>query len=227
MAREQPIRHTAKRPSPAREYSVTHLFPGQGDFSVTTLLSALTDNRFLRHIFAGTFAEIDEAARLESLPAVGAMLLSDKPPNGRTLAAAPVGTVQLAMYGASLATHRALTEAGWTARTLVAVSFGEIAALTAAGALDPVDGARMACRLARCMASCEGGLLLLEAPESAVGTLIRSLPSADLAVACVNDPGETVVSGPEEGIRALADRAGAAGVVCRRLRLPFAPTTRR
>src|SRR5439155_1195899 len=51
--------------------------------------------------------------------------------------------------------------------------------------------------------------------------LLRGAGVPGIALACVNDPGECVVSGPLPALRALEELAGRQGVPTTRLRLPF------
>ena len=208
-------------PPGADSGTVVHLFPGQGDFSVSPLARAASAQPLVRSAVAEVFEEVDKAGAEYGLDALGPALLSSTPPTGRQLATAPVGTPQLALFGASVAVHRALWAAGLAPDRLVGVSFGEIAALTAAGVFGVADGARAACELARLLSSCEGGMTLLAAGEDAALSLIRRAQTPQVALACVNAPDETVLSGPLSDLsraEALAEREGLATT---RLRLPF------
>ncbi|MFF2808375.1 acyltransferase domain-containing protein [Streptomyces sp. NPDC058000] len=148
-------------------------------------------------------------------------LLSATPPSGRELAAGSVGTPQLALFCSSVAVHRALCSAGLVPDQVLGVSFGEIAALTAAGVFEVAEGARIACLLARQLAGCAGGMTLIGAGEDRTEALLRGAGSPDLALACVNAPDESIVSGPLPALRTLEGLAARQGVPAARLRLPF------
>lgn len=208
-------------PGPAGPPLVIHLFPGQGDFAVTPLVRAVREHSVVRAAVAGVFARIDGASAEYGIPALEPALLGGSPPSGRELAAAATGTAQVAMFGASLAIHRALCAIGAAPQRIVAVSFGEIAALTAAGVFDIAGGTHLTCRLARVLARCPGGLTLLGAGEFDAERLIAAAGAPGVAVACVNSPGETVVSGPVRSLRRLEEYAAGHGVPASRLRLPF------
>ncbi|MCB5908831.1 acyltransferase domain-containing protein [Streptomyces pinistramenti] len=155
------------------------------------------------------------------IPPLAKEMLGEDPPTGRELAARPVGTLQLALFCSSVAVHRALRSVGFGPDQVLGVSFGEIAALTAAGVFTLADGARIACLLARQLACCEGGMTLIGAGEDIARELLRAAGRADLAVACVNGPGETIVSGPLPGLWTLEEQAARRCVPASRLRLPF------
>jgi [acyl-carrier-protein] S-malonyltransferase len=200
---------------------VIHLFPGQGDFSVTPLVRAVRDHPLVRSAVAEVFAPIDEVSGEYGIPELGPALLSGSPPSGRDLAAAATGTAQVAMFGASLAAHRALCAVGAAPHRMLAVSFGEIAALTAAGAFGIAGGTHITCRLARVLAGCHGALTLLAASEAAAERLVTAAGARRVAVACVNSPGETVVCGPVRDLHRVERHAAERGIAATRLRLPF------
>ncbi|MFI9048010.1 ACP S-malonyltransferase [Streptomyces sp. NPDC053427] len=207
------------RENPPR--TVVHLFPGQGDFSVGPLVRTARTVPRVRAAVAEVFGQAEDVAAEFGIPPLADALLSDTPPGGRELAQGPVGTAQLALFCSSVAVHRALCGIGRAPDRAVGVSFGEIAALTAAGAFDVPGGARIACLLAHHLQRCEGALTLLGAGEARANSLLRETGSAAVVVACVNDPGETVLSGPLPEMRAAEERAQRQGLSVTRLRLPF------
>ncbi|MGP3975617.1 acyltransferase domain-containing protein [Streptomyces sp. 8N114] len=205
---------------PSREI-VVHLFPGQGDFAVSPLVRAARDHSVVRAAVAEVFAQVDAVSDAYGVPALGPALLGDAPPSGRELAAGPLGTSQVALFGASMAIHRALCAVGAAPHRMVAVSFGEIAALTAAGVFGVPDGTHIACRLARFLSRCRGGMTMLAAGNGEAERLIAAAATRRVAVACVNDPYETVLSGPVQELGRVEERAADQGVDAVRLRLPF------
>ncbi|WP_052709703.1 acyltransferase domain-containing protein [Streptomyces sp. NRRL S-495] len=209
--------------SPTITADVVHLFPGQGDFGLTALLRTLPRTGSLAHAVAEVFEEADVVAPEFDLPPIGPRLAGSAPLSVGALAADPPGTVQLALFGVSLAVHRALEADGCRAQRLLAVSFGEIPALTAAGCCSTADGARLACRLGQLLTGHGGGMTLLGAgPSAAARLLAEAGPGArTVVVACVNHSGETVVSGPLDGLAVVEHSAEARGIPARRLRLPF------
>ncbi|MFI5617665.1 acyltransferase domain-containing protein [Streptomyces sp. NPDC051567] len=212
---------TAPGEEEAMSYTV-HLFPGQGDFAVSALLRATAVSGPLRRAVAEVFEEVDEVAHERGLRPLGPWLLGDSPPTTRALAQAETGTQQLALFGTSVAVHRALSRRrGAPPDAVLGVSFGEIAALTAAGAFTVADGAAVAHDLAVVLTSCPGGLTVLACDEPRARSLLRAASADAVAVACVNDDTETVVSGPLGPLEDVEEQARDAGIGCARLRLPF------
>ncbi|GAA1941927.1 ACP S-malonyltransferase [Kitasatospora viridis] len=208
---------------PTTPSKVVHLFPGQGDFSLSPLVRLLPDAGTLARSVAEVFEEADSVAAEFDVVPIGPRLLGARPPSAGGLAAEAPGTVQLALFGVSLAVHRALEADGCRADRLLAVSFGEIPALTAAGCCSVADGARLACRLGQLLTGHGGGMTLLAAGLSATRRLldVGGAGAASVVVACVNHEAETVVSGPLDGLAVVERLAARAGVEARRLRLPF------
>ncbi|WP_034087017.1 acyltransferase domain-containing protein [Streptacidiphilus albus] len=207
------------RPVPAA--GVIHLFPGQGDFPVSPLARATRPGGALREAAFQVFEQVDQVAVERGCPPLAPWLLSSRAPGGRDLARARLGTVQLALFGACLTVHQGLCAAMGEPDAVVGVSFGEIAALTAAGVFSVADGARIAHDLARVLAECPGGLTVLGCSEQTALTLVEHAGARELAVACVNDDHETVLSGPSAELTALEEEAGHKGVTATRLKLPF------
>jgi [acyl-carrier-protein] S-malonyltransferase len=202
-----------------------HLFPGQGDFSVGALTRALGSDRtgVLRAAVWEVFAEVDVVAAERGLPLLGPWLLGPAPPTGRDLAQAPTGTPQLALYGVSLAVHRALVRSRGAPSVLVGVSFGEIPALAAAGAFTVAGGARVAHDLARVLVtSCPGGLTLLSCSEATAQGLFTTAAAPEAVVGVVNDDRSVVAAGPLAALTRVEKIAADAGITAVRLRLPFA-----
>ncbi|MGW2630651.1 ACP S-malonyltransferase [Streptomyces chattanoogensis] len=175
----------------------------------------------MRAAVAEVFGRAEDVGAEFGIPPLAGALLGGTPPSGRELAHGPVGTAQLALFCSSVAVHRALCDIGRAPGRVVGVSFGEIAALTAAGVFDIAGGARIACLLAQHLQRCEGSLALLGAGEGRANALLREAGCPGLAVACVNDPGETVISGPLPELRTAEKCAQRQGLSVTRLRLPF------
>ncbi|MEW2067442.1 acyltransferase domain-containing protein [Streptomyces sp. NPDC007346] len=206
---------------PARWQRPVHLFPGQGDFSVSSLVHAARATPGLRTAVREVFEEVDAVAAERGLSQLGPWLLGPKPPSGRDLALAATGTAQLALFGASMAVHRALNEAYGTPTAAVGVSFGEIAALTAAGVFGVGDGARAAHDLAVVLASCPGGLTALTCSERSAHDLLEEAGAVEAVVAVVNDERSVVVAGPVAALGLVEKAAMDRQVATVRLRLPF------
>ncbi|MGW1197205.1 acyltransferase domain-containing protein [Streptomyces sp. NPDC002536] len=201
--------------------SIVHLFPGQGDFALGPLLRAARMHRPVHDALAGVLRQTDGVAAEFGIRPLGPWLLGTSPPSGRELATAAPGAPQLALFCSSLTVSRALGAVGLTPERALGVGFGEIAALTAAGVFDVAGGARIACLLARSLARCDGSMLLLRTGEEQAHVLICAARTRGLALACVNDPGETVVGGASAAVAALERVARRRGVSAARLQLPF------
>ncbi|MEV6946757.1 acyltransferase domain-containing protein [Streptomyces sp. NPDC051172] len=197
-----------------------HLFPGQGDFSAASLARAVHANGMGSAVYE-VFEQIDEVAVERGLRPLGPWLLGQDPPGGRELAEAATGSSQLALFGASVAVHRALSSSYGVPSAVVGVSFGEIAALTAAGVLTVGDGTRVAHDLAVVLSSCPGGLSLLGCAEEAARGLLDRAGTPDAVLAVVNDDRSTVIAGPAPALLRVEKVAADAGVRAVRLRLPF------
>lgn len=214
---------------PASWHGSVHLFPGQGDFSVGALTRAAraahaaraTRSDRLNPALREVFEQVDEVAVERGLRPLGPWLLGRQPPTGRELAQAATGSSQLALFGASMAVHRALSASVGAPTAVVGVSFGEIAALTAAGVLTVGDGARAAHDLAVVLSSCPGGLTLLGCSEQSARRLLDRTGAPDAVVAVVNDDRSVVIAGPVPALARIEKVADDTNVAAVRLRLPF------
>jgi [acyl-carrier-protein] S-malonyltransferase len=230
---------------------VVHLFPGQGDFTLSALLPEIWSNPVLRAEVGKVFEHVDPIGAAEfGLRPIGPRLLGAGEVSTGALAAENPGTLQLALFGTCLAVHRTLTESGFPAQRILAVSFGEIPALAAAGACSIEDGARLACRLGQLLMRRQGGLTLLRAGERRTRELVSAalIDTADdvdfdaaidgdacvdidgdggvgvvgsTVIACVNDDDETVISGPLNELARVEELAGWWEISAQRLRLAF------
>jgi acyl transferase domain-containing protein len=191
------------------------LFPGLGAYSAGMMRQARRQHPVVDRVFA----EMDGGAAEAGLPSVSEALFGGEARSMAEMQAEwPAPVLHLAMFGASIAIHRILVEDGVRPYLLVGHSFGEIAALVAGGAFDLADGVRLVCARARALEPWEGrgAMAAVGASTAVVEHIIGALDDPELVVACVNAPGQTVISGPIESI----DRAEA---VARALDLFFTP----
>ncbi|WP_123563805.1 acyltransferase domain-containing protein [Kitasatospora cineracea] len=175
----------------------------------------------LRRALRAVYEEIDASAGAGALPSPAALLLGADPPGGRELARGPVGLQQVAHYGAAVAWQRVLAARYGPPDALLAVSFGELAALTAAGAWTVGAGARAAYGLAGVLARTPGGLTLIGCGEARAAELAARAGGGRVAVGCVNSPRECVLGGPPDRLAAVEGLAAAEGLSAVRLHLPF------
>ncbi|QNP67916.1 amino acid adenylation domain-containing protein (plasmid) [Streptomyces genisteinicus] len=113
-------------------------------------------------------------------------------------------------------------EHGIRPSAVVGHSQGEIAAAVVAGALRLEDGARVVCLRSRALRQVagEGAMASLALPEEAARDLVAGYDG--LAVAAVNGPHSTVVSGATGPLDALTARCEADGVRVRRIAVDYA-----
>ncbi len=196
------------------------LFPGLGAYSTGVLRRARLDHRQVDE----TFREIDEVAAQRGLPPVSTMLFHDRPPTIQEMLAEPAELLQLAIFGTSVATHRILIDRGPEPDLLVGHSFGEMAALVAAGAFSLTDGARLVCARCDALRNWEGRgvMAAIGISETAAGHLPGMLDEPELAIGCLNAPRQTVLSGPAAAVDRAERVATALDLPFARLHLPYA-----
>ncbi|MCP3805265.1 acyltransferase domain-containing protein [Allokutzneria sp. A3M-2-11 16] len=196
------------------------LFPGLGAYSTGMLRQAAGEHPEV----AETFAGIDRAAARHGVPSVARVVLHEEPRPIREMLALPTEVLQLAIFGASVVTHRVLAAAGLRPYALLGHSFGEMAALVAAGAFTLDDGVRLVCARAEALAEWEGrgAMAAIGANEAVTLHLIGAMDEPDLAVGCLNAPRQTVISGPVEAIDRAGRVAKALDLFYAKLHLPYA-----
>ncbi|MFE6780330.1 acyltransferase domain-containing protein [Streptomyces sp. NPDC057702] len=109
------------------------------------------------------------------------------------------------------------TVARWSngPRTFLGHSVGELAAACLAGVFTPEDAPALMAARARALRGAEGGGMLAVAASTAE---LAPLTGADVTVAAVNGPRQTVVAGPGPALAATADRLRGAGFTVRATR---------
>ncbi len=200
------------------------LFPGLGACSAGMLRGLASEHPQV----AATFREIDSAAARHGVPPVSEAVLGES----RGLEDIRTEQTQLAIFGSSVAVHRILVAQGMRPYVLVGHSFGEMAALVAGGVFTLEDGVHLACARAQALKEGEGkgAMAAIGANETVTRHLIGALDDPDLAVACLNAPQQTVISGPNAAIDRAGKAAAALDLFFARLRLPYAshhPAARR
>ncbi|WP_424216083.1 acyltransferase domain-containing protein (plasmid) [Streptomyces sp. BI20] len=202
--------------------TVFHLFPGQGDPGLDSVHLAATRSTVLRDALEETFEEVLHVARAEGLDHGGSDPHRWRTADFEQLASGPAGLPQLLMYATAVAVHRALIRTAGPPAGLIAVSFGEIAALTAARALTVADGTRVVCRATGAFRDSPAGVnTVLCASWSEVTALLARTGRPDVVIACENSPRETVVCGSAPDVTEVERAATSAGLRWTRLPLPF------
>ncbi|MEU5882987.1 acyltransferase domain-containing protein [Spirillospora sp. NPDC047279] len=197
------------------------LFPGTGSAGVPDL-RALSRTSPAAHRIVGDIVDaVQEGLPGDGWPSLREILLED--PGGYRQAARRPGVAQLSAYTTSVAVDRVLRAEGVPLGFAVGQSFGEIAALVCAGVFSVSDGARMAVSLVGVLSrrGAGGGMGLLEADEDGTQACIDQAGVPEVVVACLNAPGVTVVSGPDEPLEAVLASAQKAGVRAVRLAVPY------
>ncbi|WP_369166433.1 acyltransferase domain-containing protein [Streptomyces sp. R28] len=196
------------------------LFPGLGAYSPGMLAQARKDHTQVTE----TLDEIDRLSAEHGVPPVSEVLFGAAPPAIDEMMDRPAELLQMAIFGASVATHRLLVDAGVRPYALVGHSFGEIAALVCSGAFTLKDGVRLVCARSEALKEWEGrgAMAAVGADEELVGHLIGALDESDLVIGCVNGPRQTVISGPVDAIERAGKAAAALDLFFTRLYLPYA-----
>ncbi|MEU4744251.1 acyltransferase domain-containing protein [Actinosynnema sp. NPDC023658] len=197
------------------------LFPGQGAY----LPGVLADRA--RHFpkAVGILETIDAVAVEHGFEPVAPLVLERDAAPLDELLTTHSDQLDLAIYAINAAGFEIFSGLGLRADVLVGHSFGEFAALSAAGAVTVADVARMACTRTeafRRAAPPEGGLLALDAPAWRTEHLVGLLDDPGLRLAIDNGPGQTVVSGPVASLRAAEGVATGLGFRATRLRAGYA-----
>jgi [acyl-carrier-protein] S-malonyltransferase len=197
------------------------MYPGLGAYSEGMLRQARQQHRQVDQVFE----EIDEVAAELELPSVGQALFDGE---GRSMQemqeSLPARVLHLAIFGASVATHRILIDQGVKPQLLLGHSFGEIGALVAAGAFDLADGARLVSARGRALEAWEGqgAMAAVGASTAVTEHIIGALDDPELVVACQNAPGQTVISGPVASMERAEAVTRGLGLFFTPLYLPYA-----
>ncbi|HEY6561027.1 MAG TPA: SDR family NAD(P)-dependent oxidoreductase [Polyangiaceae bacterium] len=133
--------------------------------------------------------------------------------------------VQVAIYLTGSLTARFLLNDGLETSALVGHSLGEISALAASSALEPLRGVEVVCRRTLALAACEGvgGMLALSTSPTRVLPMLEMLRPRRLYLSVINHAGQSVVSGSDPDLQQLGAIARELGISCHRLpaRYPF------
>ncbi|MEU5115999.1 acyltransferase domain-containing protein [Streptomyces longwoodensis] len=197
------------------------MFPGQGAY----LPGVLAERSPHLPEAAQTLEAIDEVVVAHGHAPIAPLLLDRDAPPLQELLESDSDRLDLAIYAINAVAAELLAGIGVRGDVLIGHSFGEFAALSAAGALTVADVARMACariEAFRRAAPEEGGLVALDVPAWRADHLVGVLDEPGLHTAIDNGPEQTVVSGPVASLDKVEKLAMELGVRATRLRARYA-----
>ncbi|WP_461000149.1 SDR family NAD(P)-dependent oxidoreductase, partial [Streptomonospora sediminis] len=192
---------------------VVFVFPGQGSQWAGMAAGLLESSP----VFAARMAECDAA-----LGAFVDFSVADLLREGAALERAE--PAQTALWAVLVSLAAVWRSHGVEPAAVVGHSQGEIAAACVAGGLSLADGARIMVTRARAIAerlSGRGGMVAVAAGADRAAELLEPW-NADLGVAAVNSPADTVVSGAPAALAEFARACEAADVRVRRIDADFA-----
>ncbi|WP_193317779.1 MULTISPECIES: acyltransferase domain-containing protein [Streptomyces] len=196
----------------------TLLFPGQGGWA-PGVLARLADRSAVVEEVVETVATVAG----EELGVDLGALLTDRTTDLPTLLRTSPELLQVAIFAGSVAAAQALRKDGVTAALHIGHSFGEIAALTAAGACSVEDGTRIVAHRVRALAALEGAdgvMLAVRTNRERAEGLLTFLGEDSVAVAGVNAERQVVISGATEPMLVTQELLRRAGVPATRLDSP-------
>ncbi|WP_375743816.1 SDR family NAD(P)-dependent oxidoreductase [Corallococcus interemptor] len=199
--------HTSGLALPAN--ATAFLFAGQGTFEPALFLQL----KALQPELRDELLAVSEACRSQGIDVGPLLAAEDVAQVGRALDAAPL-LDQLGIFLSGVLGALWMERQGTRPDVFVGHSFGEIAAMTAAGAMDLRTGAEVVCRRIRALQTVPDDLGTLAAvalsEQETVGAVAQSGARA-LEVAGRNHSRQTVVAGPREELerlRAFLERQG-------------------
>ncbi|GAB3733435.1 hypothetical protein GCM10027598_58060 [Amycolatopsis oliviviridis] len=187
------------------------LIPGQGAYRPGALAGLWAQGDEPVH---EVFETLDEVHRSRTGRTVSSVVFTPEAPSIEEMLTRHPDELQLTIFGVSVAAHRMLVVRGTVPDLLVGHSFGEIAALVAAGAYSVADGASIVCdrnEVLRAHAS-EGGLLALRCGRSRAELLLALADLPGLTLAVDNAAEQTVLSGPSTQLATAGAVAEALGI---------------
>lgn len=195
------------------------LFPGQGAY-LPGFLAAFARHSAVREVLG----ELDAVAAAYRLEPISPLLLDSGSPSAEELMGADPARWDLAIFAGSMAAFTIIQDEHDRSTTaLLGHSMGEVAALTAGGALSLADGGRIICERAaafRAFPPPAGGMTALNISADRAESLVAALDSPYLCLAGDNAPSQCVLAGDETSLRAVESVAAAAGWQATRLRSP-------
>lgn len=196
------------------------MFPGQGSYLPGVLSGLAEEFPAARRALAGIDATCAECGR----EGPSALLLDPASPSLDDLAASRPADLDLALFAGNMAVFEILSSLGQRPDVMIGHSFGEMSALTAAGALSLADATRLVCTRAELfqqLSPPSGGLVAVAADSRRTAHLVGLLDEPDVVLAVDNGPEQCVVSGTDAGLAQVKRLAETAGIPATRLRAAF------
>ncbi|MHA7629254.1 SDR family NAD(P)-dependent oxidoreductase [Corallococcus sp. M7] len=185
------------------------LFAGQGTFEPALFLQL----KALQPELRDELLAVSESCRSQGIDVGPLLAAEDVAQVGRALDAAPL-LDQLGIFLSGVLGARWMERQGTRPDVFVGHSFGEIAAMTAAGAMDLRTGAEVVCRRIRALQTVPDDLGTLAAVALSEPETVRAVAESGartLEIAGRNHSRQTVVAGPREELerlRAFLERQG-------------------
>ncbi len=193
---------------------IAFAFPGQGSQYTGMLKSLVEDFPPARE----TCRELDEVLAKLRLPSFAELAWQEENPLD-----SDVWRTQLSLLVANTLAYSAVRELGLKPDCVFGHSFGELAALVAAGAWsfeEAVLATRARCESIDNCTQNPGVLVSTSAPADVIETLCRQI--SDLAISHQNAPDQTVAGGTEDAVSRLADAVIQRGFQAKILDVPAA-----
>lgn len=209
--------HEKFAPVSPEQPKVAFLFTGQGSH-----YAGLGKEFYAHHsVFRESIDEFNHIAQIHGFPSFLPLIDGSESDVQRL---SPV-IVQLGLASFEMALARLWASWGVKPAVVLGHSLGEYAALNIAGVLSASDtiylvGARAKLLVEKCTAGTHTMLAikgLVSAVSNALGVQFQSVN-----VACINGPGETVLSGEAASMAMIAEQLDTLGFKCTQLKVPFA-----
>ena len=205
---------------------IVFLYPGQGSSPQGILQELYQLNADIQNTIDAVLDAVDSVVqeRQQQGHAIAPDMLREVLLTPDTGASLPYGLSQLALYTGAVALSHVLRRSGIQPKAALAESFGEIAACECAGNVSITNGARMVCALNDAYRSVlnQGSMLLVNASEEKTRATLRKINHPDLALATVNSPTHTVVSGSHDALQAMIDATQPGTPPPRKLNIAYA-----